>query len=75
MLDSVHPDETMVFHGKVDQVYQDELNCGCVELSLWLTVGENVTRRCQARVALPIDADDNPWTRGSEAWVPDCNTA
>ena len=71
MLDSVYPGDTMVFNGEVQRAFKDQHQCGWVDLSLWLTVGETVTTRCRARVALPVNEGDNPWSRGTECWLPE----
>jgi acyl dehydratase len=67
---SVFPGDTMVFHGVVDEVSTDAAGCGWVDLSLWLTVGEQTTTECAARVALPVGPDDNPWRRRGGQWRP-----
>jgi acyl dehydratase len=70
MKDSVFPGDRMVFHGKVERVETDAAGCGWVDLALWLTVDGNVTTDCKARVALPVEAGDNPWKRRGEDWRP-----
>jgi len=70
MKDSVFPGDRMVFHGKVEKVERDDVGCGWVGLSVWLTVGEKTTTECTARVALPVSADDNPWKRRGDEWRP-----
>lgn len=70
MSDSVFPGDTMVFHGKVEDTGTDAKGCGWVDLAVWLTVGEKTTTSCKARVALPTDADDNPWKRKGSDWQP-----
>ncbi|MCP5056431.1 MAG: hypothetical protein GY937_06845 [bacterium] len=70
MSDSVFPGDTMIFRGKVDAVSTDDLGCGWVDLSIELMVGEKTPTRCKARVALPRDADDNPWKRKGDDWKP-----
>jgi acyl dehydratase len=70
MKDSVFPGDTMVFHGKVEQVGKDAAGCGWVDLSVWLTVGDKTTTECTARIAVPTAADDNPWKRRGEQWRP-----
>ncbi|MBW2242964.1 MAG: hypothetical protein JRH01_13350 [Deltaproteobacteria bacterium] len=70
MSDSVFPGDTMVFCGKVDGVGTDDRGCGWVDLSVELKVGEKTPTRCKARVALPVDADDNPWKRKGDDWQP-----
>jgi acyl dehydratase len=70
MSDSVFPGDEMVFHGKVESVETDAVGCGWVNLLIWLTVGDVVPTRCNARVAIPNSADDNPWKRKGDAWQP-----
>jgi acyl dehydratase len=70
MKDSVFPGDTMVFHGKVEEVETDAAGCGWVALRLWLRVGDKTTTECEARVALPTRAGDNPWERRGQAWKP-----
>jgi acyl dehydratase len=67
MKDSVYPDDTMVFHGKVSGV---DAEAGMVDLEMELTVGDKVVTGCTARMALPKDADDNPWKRTGASWKP-----
>ncbi len=67
MKDSVYPDDTMVFHGSVAGVDAD---AGMVDLEMELTVGDKVVTGCTARMALPKDADDNPWQRTGADWKP-----
>ena len=70
MKDSVFPGDTMVFHGRVEKLETDDTGCGWAELALWLTVGDETTTECSARVALPTDPSDNPWTRPPADWKP-----
>ncbi len=70
MKNSVFPGDTMVFTGKVEKVETDADGCGWVDLSLNLAVGEKTVTDCSARVAVPVDADDNPWARKGDAWRP-----
>jgi len=70
MKDSVFPGDRMVFHGRVEKVEQDEVGCGWVDLALHLTVGDKTTTECSARVALPVDENDNPWKRRGADWRP-----
>jgi len=71
MSDSVFPGDEMVFHGRVEGVGTDDQGCGWVDLVIWLTVGDTTTTRCNARVAVPTSADDNPWKRKGDAWKPE----
>jgi len=70
MRDSVYPGDAMVLRGVVREVTVDDAGCGWVALEVELTVGDRVCSTCEARVALPVDADDNPWRRRGDAWRP-----
>jgi len=35
-----------------------------------LTVGDDLKTDCTARIALPVDREDNPWTRRGDQWRP-----
>ena len=70
MLGSVFPGDTMVFAGTVAEVGVDEAGCGWVRIDIALTVDGQVKTTCAARVAVPVDADDNPWSRSRDRWTP-----
>ena len=70
MRTSVFPDDTMVFTGTVTGVSTDDAGCGWVDVDVTLSVGERVASTCSARLALPVDAGDNPWARRGDAWQP-----
>jgi acyl dehydratase len=70
MVDSVFPGDTMEFDGAVSSVEVDDTGCGWVGLDITLSVGGDVKSTCTARVAVPIDDDDNPWRRRGEQWSP-----
>jgi len=70
MKDSVFPGDRMVFHGEVETVETDAAGCGWVALRLGVRVGEKTTTGRRARVALPVDANDNPWKRKGDRWKP-----
>ncbi|MGH9028425.1 MAG: FAS1-like dehydratase domain-containing protein [Acidimicrobiales bacterium] len=67
---SVFPGDTMVLDAVVDEVGVDELGCGWAGLDISLSVDGDVKTTCDARVALPVDASDNPWARGPGEWRP-----
>lgn len=67
---SVFPDDTMTFRGSVTEVGTDETGCGWVDVTVALSVGDNVVSECSARIALPVDTDDNPWDRHNDDWKP-----
>jgi acyl dehydratase len=70
MKDSVFPDDTMVFNGVVKKIEKDDTGCSWADLEIELTVGDKVVTGCTARMALPDDADDNPWKRKGADWKP-----
>jgi acyl dehydratase len=70
MKGSVFPGDTMELRATVSKVDTDEVGCGWVDLAVTLNVGDTVATTCTARVAVPVDADDNPWTRRGDAWRP-----
>jgi acyl dehydratase len=70
MQGSVFPGDTMELRAKVARVETDDAGCGWVDLDITLGVGERVATVCRARVAVPVDAEDNPWTRRGDAWLP-----
>jgi len=71
MKDSVFPGDRMVFRGKVEGVATDATGCGWVDLTVQVVVGDKVCTECNARIALPAAAGDNPWTRRGERWKPE----
>ncbi len=70
MRGSIFPDATMVFSGSVTAVGTDAAGCGWAELSVEVKVDGKVCTSCEARVALPTNADDNPWQRRGDDWRP-----
>lgn len=70
MKSSVFPGDEMRFSGRVAKAGTDETGCGWVDLELAVSVGDKVATECQARVAVPVDADDNPWQRRGAQWKP-----
>jgi len=70
MGDSICPGDTMVFSGQVEDTGTDEQSCCWVTLSIQLSVNDQVKTRFSARVALPADATDNPWSRSGARWQP-----
>lgn len=70
MGDSVCPGDTMVMRGEVEGVETDAHSCSWARLRILLSVGDAEKTRFSARVALPSDADDNPWARTGERWRP-----
>lgn len=70
MKTSVFPDQHMVFSGTVKEIETDAAGCGWAKLELTLKVGDTVATGCEARIALPIDENDNPWSRKGADWKP-----
>src|SRR5689334_11647472 len=70
MRGSVFPGDTMVLSASVDAVDLDDSGCGWVGLSVALSVDGDVKTECTARIALPTNDDDNPWTRRGDRWQP-----
>jgi uncharacterized protein len=70
MKGSVFPGDTMVLTGEAVGSSVGADGCSWVDLSLELAVGDEVATSATARVALPVDQDDNPWLRRAERWNP-----
>jgi acyl dehydratase len=70
MKGSVFPGDTMVLSGAVESTSVDEVGCGFVTVTVALAVDGDVKTTCAARVALPRNADDNPWARRGDQWRP-----
>ena len=59
-----------VFRGAVTDSGVDEAGCGWVAIDISVSVDGDPKTTCKAKVALPIDADDNPWSRTGDRWTP-----
>jgi acyl dehydratase len=70
MKGSVFPGDTMVLSGVVQDVTTDDAGCGWASVLVTLSVNDETKTDCSARIALPIDDDDNPWTRRAGQWIP-----
>ena len=70
MRDSIFPGDTMVFRGTVQKVGTDDAGGGWADLHVSVSVGERLCTECNARVALPVSAIDNPWKRSGPQWRP-----
>jgi acyl dehydratase len=70
MSSSVFPGDRMLFAGTVKSITSDAGGCCWLELDIAVTVAGEVSTRCLARVAIPAHADDNPWQRRGENWLP-----
>ncbi len=70
MRDSVYPKDLMMLRATVTNTDIDDAGCGWVGLEVTLHAGDRLCTTCTARVALPVDNDDNPWQRRGEQWKP-----
>jgi hypothetical protein len=70
MKGSVFPGDTMVLSGVVEDVTTDDAGCGWASILVTLSVGGETKTDCSARIALPIEDDDNPWARRADQWIP-----
>ena len=66
----VFPGDRMVMSGTVRGVSTDDVGCVWVDVDLAMSVDGEVTTACEARIAIPRDEADNPWTRRGEQWKP-----
>lgn len=75
---SVIPGDQMVFRGTITAVDTDDNGTTWVDLEVALSVAgagdsdadDAVATECTARLAMPADADDNPWRTRGDAWTP-----
>jgi hypothetical protein len=70
MKGSVFPGDTMVLSAVVEGVGTDDAGCGWASLLVTLAVDGDTKTDCSVRVALPTEANDNPWNRRGEQWLP-----
>ncbi|MCX7621609.1 MAG: MaoC/PaaZ C-terminal domain-containing protein [Acidimicrobiales bacterium] len=70
MKGSVFPGDTMTIDGTVSHVDVDSTGCGWATVDMALTVDGEVKTTCTARIALPTNAHDNPWSRKGHDWQP-----
>jgi hypothetical protein len=70
MKGSVFPGDTMVLSGVVRAVMVDDVECTWADVDVVLRVDGETRTECAARIAVPANADDNPWTRRAERWRP-----
>ena len=71
MRGSVFPGDTMVLRGTVTDTgdRRHRVRVGRA-VDIAVSVDGDVKTTCTARVALPLDADDNPWARSGDRWTP-----
>ncbi|MEN8182657.1 MAG: hypothetical protein ABFS46_08995 [Myxococcota bacterium] len=70
MKDSVFVGDRMEMRGIVEEVERDSAGCGFATVNVTLTADGRPATHCQARVALPVGGDDNPWRRKGDDWNP-----
>lgn len=70
MRDSVFPGDVMTLSGTVGEVWVDDQDCGWVAVTVRMAVEDRTCTTCDAVIALPRSADDNPWVRRGRSWDP-----
>ena len=70
MKDSVCPGDTLQIAGHIEQAQRDAQGCGWLQVVLEMSVAGKLMTQCHARLALPLDASDNPWQRRGDDWQP-----
>ncbi len=70
MRDSVYPGDTMTLSADVTATEIDDVGCAWAELDVTLTAETRVATTCRVKVAIPKDAQDNPWARTGSDWQP-----
>lgn len=64
------PGDDLTFNGEVTAIDTDEHGTTFVDVALELSVEGTVKTFCTARLAIPTDDGDNPWTRDAATWKP-----
>jgi len=62
--------DSMVLAGAISAVEVDAAGCGWVSVEVVLTVGDEARSSARARLAIPVAAADNPWSRHGSDWLP-----
>ncbi len=73
MKDSVYPGETMRFTGSVTGVGDavgPARDVGWVDVAIDLSAGDKSCVGCEARIAVPMTPDANPWKLKGDDWKP-----
>jgi hypothetical protein len=60
----------MTIDGVVNARDVDDTGCAWVGLAIDLRVGDETRTSCSARLAVPTEPGDNPWSRRGERWKP-----
>lgn len=66
----VFPGDVMHFSGVVSALATDDTGCHWADIELAIRVDDEPRTVGKARVAVPADADDNPWLRQGDRWKP-----
>ncbi len=66
----VFPGDLMEFSATVTLVDTDDAGCGWIDLDVAMMVGDVAATTCATRVAVPVDGQDNPWSRHGDDWRP-----
>lgn len=67
---SVYAGDAFTLSAEVVERLMDDAGCGWVTLRLQIKVGDSLCTECEARYALPVNDNDNPWLRRGEEWRP-----
>ncbi|MBW3661690.1 MAG: MaoC family dehydratase N-terminal domain-containing protein [Actinobacteria bacterium] len=67
---SIQPGHRMVFDGAVTGRHTDDIGCSWTDLRVTISVEDRIMTEAAVRVALPTDAEDNPWARSGDRWQP-----
>lgn len=70
MTRSVCAGETLRFEATVRGTSVDEAGVGWVDLDVTLSVEGEQATTCTARIAVPVDENDDPWRRRGDEWRP-----
>jgi hypothetical protein len=68
--DSIFPGDTMVLTGSVTGAEVDDTGCGWASVDVELHSDGRLATTCSARIAVPVDDNDNPWARKADNWRP-----
>lgn len=67
---SICAGDHMTLSGSVTLVVQDNQGCHWAEVDLAVAADGETAVECAARIAIPADLGDTPWTRSGERWQP-----
>jgi hypothetical protein len=68
--DSIFPGNRMRFNGTVRDEEVDETGCKWITLDIDVHADDRLAATGTARVATPVDDNDNPWARKADNWRP-----